>query len=388
MLRVVRKWRLREVSLVVIPADDLAQMRGQSATAQNLSHNSPSHLPTSATNNSQPTGTEPTAMHPLITFLRGLGLQTGATVDMIRAFALAMTDAQRAQATQLATQHGCPPEIPADLFRSTGTHGGQGSQGATNPANIGGGTPSNPSATIPGSNANPLEGSGQRSGSDGNGQNNVTLPTGGQSGLVPADLLAAERTRAATIRDLAGPDIPVQLVTRALDEGWSIEQAALQFVNARNAARPQPLAAGGQAPFGHVVNNSVTLQTLQAGLLAREGVSFNRLTSHRKVVKLSWDVLKHNGCTVPTRLCNCVVTSPMMLHEQSTPVDGCEIGRLWISLVHAAHSAISILRMIRTNCSNVRCRPKLGMRCSQRTSTLNCSPPTLKQPRLTLNSAM
>lgn len=206
MMRVVKKWFMREVSLVVIPADEQARLRGLSGA--NATKNFPDNNPQNGTgqpplpvSNSQPT-------------------ESSRTMS--------------ATATPTAQEPTAAPVTPA---------------------------------SVPPVQSAPATVEATR-------QATAQTPVPVAPVAPAADPIAAERTRQSTIRNLASSDIPGELVTRALDEGWSIEQTATQFANTRSTQRPAPLQID-QAPFGHTRGAAITMQALTAGLMMREGVSLD-----------------------------------------------------------------------------------------------------------------
>jgi hypothetical protein len=95
--------------------------------------------------------------------------------------------------------------------------------------------------------------------------------------------VAAERKRVAAIKRLAGKDVPEEIVTRAIEEGWKLRRfqgVALEHVR---FARSPSVGGGGNtdqveiirslfgAPAGHVRSHEVdcTVATLAASLLTR-----------------------------------------------------------------------------------------------------------------------
>jgi phage head maturation protease len=252
-LRVVFRWSLREVSVVVIPADKRAQMRA----AQNASATNPTTAQQTNQQASQQVGTpgidsqnsqsrdstretapDPLGtrnVDPIITFLRGHGLpQDINTRDA------ALTWAR----TSLSHEH-------VSGLRDAATTAGvtidvsQYRQAPTPPV----------APVVPAT--NPITPAGQRQ---------DTQPgTGGE------DPVVAERSRQTQIRTMAGqfPQVPADVVTRCLDGGLSIDQTRAEFMNAI-AARSQP-PVPATAPAAHI-RGGITLRALQAGLMLREGI--------------------------------------------------------------------------------------------------------------------
>lgn len=238
-LRVVFRWRLREVSVVVIPADKRAKMRAEADQASQRgtpSTDRPDSTPaiepaTNATNTR--IGTPP--VDQLLVFLRGRGLSADTTfASTADAFAWARQ--------HLASEHN---QGLHDCVRSNAISGFVASDFPIDEP--------------------PL--TGQRSGG------NPTPPT--MPASVSSDqAIANERGRQTAIRTLATqhPTIDEATVTRCLDEGLTIDQARQSFLDAMHVSRsaPAPLVPTG-APAGHV-RGGLTLAILQAGLMARCGI--------------------------------------------------------------------------------------------------------------------
>lgn len=82
----------------------------------------------------------------------------------------------------------------------------------------------------------------------------------------------AERNRVRQIRQLAGSDVPQDLLARAVDEGWDENRASREFLTAVRAARiatPTPYhATGGPGP-----NAGFSPRSVAAGLMLANGIS-------------------------------------------------------------------------------------------------------------------
>lgn len=78
--------------------------------------------------------------------------------------------------------------------------------------------------------------------------NGVATPTAQPVGneVVRAEIMKEERTRRASIREAAGTDMPAELVTRAIDEEWTIGRAKDEFLAEMRRSRGAPVNAGGQ----------------------------------------------------------------------------------------------------------------------------------------------
>ncbi len=91
--------------------------------------------------------------------------------------------------------------------------------------------------------------------------------------IVEARLAARETERQARIDHItrqAGPDVPQDLVQRAMAEAWPAERVDREFLAA--IRRRAPSAGYGEAPAGHVRGRDASVQALQAGMLLRLGV--------------------------------------------------------------------------------------------------------------------
>jgi hypothetical protein len=81
----------------------------------------------------------------------------------------------------------------------------------------------------------------------------VVITPAGQQGQTHEQIIAGERDRLLQIRTLAGPsrdEVPAELVTRAENEGWSVERASSEFLKHMRANRTPRL--GNDAPAGIV----------------------------------------------------------------------------------------------------------------------------------------
>ncbi|MEM1208441.1 MAG: hypothetical protein AAGI54_04160 [Planctomycetota bacterium] len=193
VLRVTSRWALRELSLVSIPADDAAQLR---------------NIPTPST--PDPAGAtrttpETATMNPhLLAYLRSLMGNPRATETEAQAYydGLAQDAAERAIADALAT--------PAT---------------DTTP------TPSTDDATDTRRAA-------------------VDTPAGAVANAQPsaADAVAAERQRVRDIRALAGEDVPDEVITGAIDNGDTVDQARTAVLAAVRGNRRSLQSGPGGAP--------------------------------------------------------------------------------------------------------------------------------------------
>ncbi len=80
-----------------------------------------------------------------------------------------------------------------------------------------------------------------------------------------------ERQRATQIRSLAGDDVPEEIVTRAITEGWDESRASREFLTAIRSARSEPI---GGAPFQHSRGHEqdCTAMALASAMMMRSGL--------------------------------------------------------------------------------------------------------------------
>jgi hypothetical protein len=240
-LRVVKRWRLREVSLVVVPADPRAQLRGTTADnpRDSLFENAPPNLLRS-TNSGEDT------MKKFLQWLHKHGLASTVT-DVEQALRWAadgnLTDAQLDEFARVCAEDEQAFERgKATAKRAVATGGNTGS-------GAGSGHDSESRATM-----------------------GATIADAERRATVAAaDAVAAERGRVAGIRALHAqhPEVPATVVTQAESEGWDLARTQSEFLTALRGAR-QP----GVAPAGHIRGSEqVNLRVLQAALLEREGIT-------------------------------------------------------------------------------------------------------------------
>lgn len=243
-LRVTFRWKLHEVSLVVIPADPRAQMRGatqQGTPSANPAQSSAPANDSSGTSHISQSGED--TMKKFLQFLHKHGLSKSVT-NAEEALAWAskgnLTAAQLDELAKLCKSD----EVSFDRGKAVASV--ETSDPVDEPA-----PPTHRAAT---------------GGSGGSGHNATVDPQ-----RAAADAVAAERTRVAAIRALheQHPDVPVEVRTQAESEGWTLERTNTEFLDAIRSARQQ-----GVPPAGHVRGSEqLNLRVLQAALLAREGIT-------------------------------------------------------------------------------------------------------------------
>lgn len=91
---------------------------------------------------------------------------------------------------------------------------------------------------------------------------------------IRSEAAAAERTRQATIRDMAVEGVPADMVRQAIDEGWEPARASQAFLTALRDSRSQAPSAG---PGIHTRSHEgdCTRDVLGAALMLREGVALD-----------------------------------------------------------------------------------------------------------------
>lgn len=262
-LRVVTRWWLREVSLVVVPADPRAQMRDALLASQSRgtvpSGEQTFHLPTAPTSNTRDHGEDDSAMKKYLRFLHQHGLATSVTneTDALRwASDGNLTDAQMTEFAKLCSEEDITFVVAQARTKSAAppSEGGANSEplpGDNSPApgNTEGGTRSNPNSP------------------------NGTAPAGGNTnpGTGPDQVQAGitrERNRVAAIRELhrSHPDVPQTVVDRLETDGSTLEQAREAFLTAMRNHEPG-------APAVHTRGTGqITRHVLQAALLERAGI--------------------------------------------------------------------------------------------------------------------
>lgn len=93
---------------------------------------------------------------------------------------------------------------------------------------------------------------------------------------IRADAIRAEeharQTRIRELAELAGADLPGELVTRAIDGFWAPERASREFLQARRDRRQPPV--GSDAPAGHVRSHEAdcTRAAMGAAMIIRSGL--------------------------------------------------------------------------------------------------------------------
>lgn len=229
-LRVVTRWSLREVSLVVVPADPRAQVRGTVSEDDQESTTEPIAPPSSIAPNS---GED--QMKKFLAFLHKHGLAKNVT-DTEQALRWACTG--NLTAAQIGELEKLCKADQVEFDAATAT------VKRSEP-------PADDPATLPGNH-----------GTETNPTRSAVDPA-----RAAADAVAAERGRIAAIRALHAehPEVPETVARQAEADGWDLSRTQTEFLNSIRTARQE-----GVAPAGHVRGSEqLNLRVLQAALLER-----------------------------------------------------------------------------------------------------------------------
>lgn len=239
-LRVTTKWLIKEVSMVPIGADDRAKIRAARETRRQ-SQGGESNM----------------KLKLLMRLLKKLGLRAGSTNEEASAFYEGLEEGERADLLQ---RLGLAEEATADEAESALA----GMERAARLAIENAFTRS--------------DNSGEAADQDGAGDEEP--PAGAAEGqrqevsqavaLALTEQRRAERARVASIRTLAGDDIPVALLTRAIDEEWTVERASSEFLTAVRSGRS---AFAGANVHTRNFQPAEIQRHLGAGLLLRTGIA-------------------------------------------------------------------------------------------------------------------
>lgn len=209
-LRVTTRWQLKEGSLVPIGADARAKIRADQESRK-----------------------ETSAVNPqLKAYLVSLGLRAEATDAEAQLFYERLQGEQRTAADKLVTRETPPPTTNTTTPPTTQR--------------------SDPPATTP-----------------------ATAPTTGPTpDAIRSQAVNDERERVRRITELGGSDVPAEVVSRAVNEGWDVNRASQEFLTAvrANRGRPNGDPARGPAIHSHSHEIDVNTRSLAAGLLISQGI--------------------------------------------------------------------------------------------------------------------
>lgn len=251
-LRVVKRWRLRELSLVVIPADARALMKAQEqperrGTDERLPPNS--HADGRSTLGTTVSDSTEATMKKFIAFLHKCGLAAHIT-DVSQALAWARSG--NLTADQITEAAGYAKEDGIEFDAATC----QAKQVA--PTTTGTRSGSTTTSTVTGTNDNPIR------------SNSAETDATTIARQVADETLAAERARINQIRTLGREhSIADDVVNTAIDNGHSIDQAREAFLNALRTSR-QPGAPAIHSRGG--LAGQAGVRILQAACLMRAGI--------------------------------------------------------------------------------------------------------------------
>ncbi len=264
-LRVVFRWRLRELSLVVIPADARAQLKHQEQTdRRGTETNTGQHSHNPAL---QPPDSQEVTMNKFLLFLQRCGLAAGVSESSAATAAITCARSGQLTASQLDELDALCREANITFDRSTATaRTEQPSTTATRTADTG--TPSTAGTPSTGTGGTRETAPHTTTGTQTANQPNAT-PT--ELSRAAADAITAERARIAQIRQLgADHQIDAEVINRCIDTGLSIDQTRAEFLTALRSGRQEG------APAIHVRNGlsgANGVRILQAALMARNGIN-------------------------------------------------------------------------------------------------------------------
>ena len=102
------------------------------------------------------------------------------------------------------------------------------------------------------------------------------VPADNQNAPAPVDVDAVrseaaigERRRIARMRELAGDDVPEDIVTRSITEGWDEARASREFLTAIRGNRQPPVGSDAPAIHSRSHETDCTREALSAGLMIR-----------------------------------------------------------------------------------------------------------------------
>lgn len=250
VLRVATKWTIREVSLVPVGADPAAKIRNDQG-------DSPPN---------QPERTSP-VNKKLRAYLQSIGLRSDASAQDAQAF---LTSLQGEQARHAAAVQADPDAYEDDGITKRSDAGQQGGSGTQQPP--AGQPPSDGQRSAPP--AEPASAGGSPTPTQSNTPSNDTDPN-----AIAQRAANLERERIAGIRALATDQTPEALITRAINEVWTADQAATAILQHERSLQAGDGGAQPNAPAMHTnsLQGNDMVRALGAGLCLRGGLDFQRL---------------------------------------------------------------------------------------------------------------
>lgn len=266
-LRVTTKWRIRELSVCPIGADENAKIRDDAPPRDHSQGRQPSRI------------SRRRSMNPrLYKYLRSLGLAADATDEAAREFMVRLRGVERSianlldydeadasartAADQMIRSAGFDPENPTQVLRSSSRRGQRAEDDEEERED---------------------EDEEERNFGE-EDEDEEERPAPRRRNRRPRDERAEgarlERERVAALREMAGTVVPADILQRAIDEGWSTQRAGRAFLQAIRDSRGEPLS--GDAPIGAPAVHSrasrtgFTVDQLAGALLHRSGLDPTR----------------------------------------------------------------------------------------------------------------
>jgi hypothetical protein len=258
-LRISKRWDPKELSLVPIGADRNTKVR---------------HAPGAP-------GTKENAMPPQVRkYLESIGLRTDASDVQAQEFLNKLQGKQRHRADALAGNTATLEEtFRAEVVELIAAAAAAKPGDPSAPTGQRGDTSTSTTTATPGTAATTTVTS--------------ATPTPDQ---IRADAQRGERERVKQIRELATPEVPTDLVSRAEEEGWTTERAAGEFLRHLRGGRSPSVGAsagGATAPGGIVANHErdCTQRTLGLAMAMRANVDLERWAKRQRIPQAEWQNL-------------------------------------------------------------------------------------------------
>jgi hypothetical protein len=264
-LRITREWEAKEVSVVPIGADPLAKVRRKPF--------------------SSPTGDRSNSMNPqLRKYLESIGLRRGASVKEAKEFHKGLNGVNRTLADGIlagtinhkrAIAAGGDQKLVRELLKRAVSA----DQTSTDDAEALDEEEDNAEEEDP--EEDPMD---NEEPTDGRSATTLQVRNGAGSAQTREDAVRAERDRVKAIRGLGASDVPTELVTRAIDDGWSTARASREFLTAVRESRSPSVPAGG-APGGIVHNHErdCNVRTLGLALVIRSNVNIEQYAKRHRI---------------------------------------------------------------------------------------------------------
>lgn len=133
--------------------------------------------------------------------------------------------------------------------------------------------------------APPVEGQRNDLPAGGTQTNSATPPQTLGADAIRQQAITDERERVRSLTELAGQDVPAEVLTRAVNEGWAVDRASREFLTAVRGSRTngqQPPAGGQAGPAIHSRSHEVdcNVRSLAAGMLASQGFDPTKCRMH------------------------------------------------------------------------------------------------------------